>query len=473
MRLSLADVARVTGGSLHGAAPETETTGVSIDSRQVGSGHLFVALAGESADGHDFARAAVSAGAAAALVARPVPDAGPQVVVADPLLALQQLAAWVRDVVDPLVVGITGSTGKTSTKDLLHAVSAVRHPTVAAERSFNNDLGVALTLLRSGPDTRVVVCELGARGIGQIRALCRYVRPQVGVVTNVGVTHFEHFGSVEAIVAAKSELPAALGPHGVAVLNADDPRVAGMAAAGPAEVLTYGLARRAFLRADAIEVDRLGRPSFRLVRGSMQVPVQLQMAGRHQVWNALAAAGAGLALGLELEEVALGLAAARSSPWRMEVSQRDGVVVVNDAYNANPTSVAAALQTCAAMVPPGGRLLAVLGGMAELGPIEVAEHRRMGGLAAPLVQRLVTVGDQAAPMAQGARAAGLADVVPVPDTALGGGSLSAVLAALGPLVRGDVVLVKASRVAGLERLAARLVAPLAGVPGAAGDGDPR
>jgi UDP-N-acetylmuramoyl-tripeptide--D-alanyl-D-alanine ligase len=463
LKLTLGEAARISGGTLMGGTPGTEATRVCADSRRVSPGDLFVALPGDFADGHTFVEAALTAGAAAAMVARPVVDLagaplGPLLVVEDPLAALRALGAWVRDVADPIVAAITGSTGKTSTKDLLAAVASVRFRTVAAERSHNNELGVPLTLLATSEDTEVLVCELGARGPGQIRDLCTYVRPQIGVVTNVGVTHYEQFGSVDAIVAAKSELVAALPEGGVAVLNADDPRVAGMAGVTAADVLTYGLATGAagpagpWLRGEAVDVDALGRPSFRLVRGYEHREVRLGVSGRHQVSNALAAATAGLALGMSLDEVATGLERARSSPWRMEVTERDGVVVVNDAYNANPTSVAAALGTCAGMVPPGGRLLAVLGYMAELGDLERPEHERAGALAAQAVQRLVVVGERAAAMATGARFAGLGDVVVVPGAA----GVDGALEALGELRRGDVVLVKASRVAGLERLAPRL-----------------
>ena len=459
MKLTVAEVARITGGSPRlgdGASAATMTAGVCTDSRLVQPGNLFVAIPGEQVDGHDFLEAAFGAGAAAALVSRPGLRArGALVEVADARTALQQLAGHARAVVNPVTVGITGSTGKTSTKDLLAAVAAVRFRTVAAERSLNNELGVPLTVLRIEPDTEVLVCELGARGPGQIAQLCSFVRPQVGVVTNVGVTHYELFTSAEAILAAKSELPAALPRDGVAVLNADDPRVAGMAAGTQAEVLTYGTGPSAWLRADSIELDRLGRPRFRLVRDGGRITVQLAMGGRHQVSNALAAGAAGLAIGLSLEEVGAGLEAATGSPWRMEITEHHGVVVINDAYNANPTSMASALDTAAAMVPPGGRLLAVLGHMAELGAVEVAEHERTGAQAAGLGARLLVVGERAAPMAAGARRAGAQSVVEL------GGSPEpeAVLAALGPLVPGDVVLIKGSRVAGLERVAALLNRP--------------
>ena len=454
--LTASEAARIAGGALvlpPGASPATEICGVSVDSRDVAPGNLFVAIRGEHADGHDHVRAAFSAGAAAAMVCRGVtPLPGVLVEVAEPLQALRRLAAYTRDLVDPVVVGITGSTGKTSTKDLLSSVAGVKFRTVSAERSYNNELGVPLTLLKAGPGTEVLICELGARGTGQIRDLCSYVRPRIGIVTNVGVTHFEQFGSAEAILAAKSELPGALPVGGVAVLNADDERVAGMSRITDAEVVTYGTAGDAWVRAESIELDRLGRARFRLVRDGERLGVHLQMGGRHQVSNALAAAAAGLVLGLSLDEVQAGLQAAAGSPWRMEVSERDGVVVVNDAYNANPTSMAAALSTCAAMVPAGGRLLAVLGAMAELGAIEAGEHEQVGVQAAAVVQRLVVVGERAHPIAAGARRCGLEMVAELPADA----GPDAVRDALGPLHEGDVVLVKASRVAGLERVAALL-----------------
>ena len=476
MRLTLSEVARVAGARLvlpGGTSASAAVVGVTIDSRRVGPGDLFVAIRGERLDGHDFLPGAFQAGAAAAMVSpsagafTPAPTGGalgPLLEVEDPFVAIRRLAAWIRDAVDPVVVGVTGSTGKTSTKDLIAAVSAVKHTTVAAHRSENNELGVPLTLLRASEETEVLVCELGARGPGQIRELCGYVRPRIGVVTNVGVTHYEQFGSVEAIVAAKSELPAALPEGGVAVLNADDPAVAGMAAAAVAEVVTYGTGPGAWLRAQAVEVDARGRPSFELVRGRERARVALRIAGRHQVHNALAAAATGLALGLTLEEVGQGLRQAQHSPWRMEVAEHGEVVVVNDAYNANPTSAAAALDTCAAMVPAGGRLVCILGYMAELGDLEVPEHQRLGRLAAAAAQHLIVVGDRARPSAAGAHGAGLSRVTVVAG-AEPGTRTDAVLDALGTPLPGDVILIKGSRVAGLERVAAALAARLGAVRG--------
>lgn len=450
MRLPLEQVARISGGAASGES-RGEVTGVSVDSRAVRGGDLFAALKGDIFDGHDFVDHALRAGAAAALVSRPPPAApGPLVVVPDTLQALARLAAWNRDVLDPIVVGITGSTGKTSTKDLLAAIVSRKFRTVAADRSSNNEIGVPLTLLKARSATEVVICELGARGAGQIRSLCDYVRPQVGIVTNVGVTHYEQFGSRRAIADAKGELIRSLPEGGTAVLNADDGLVAGMGRRAGIEVLTFGGSPNATVRFEHVRLDRLGRPTFRLVFGVRGVHVELAASGAHQVANAAAAAAAGVALGLSLDECRAGLEQALLSPWRMEVQAAGGVVVVNDAYNASPASTEAALTTCVKMVPPGGRLIAVLGHMAELGELERAEHERIGALAAGLVSRLIVVGERAGGIAVGARASGAAAVALVPDA-------EAALEEVGIPGPGDVLLVKASRVARLERVAEGLL----------------
>lgn len=441
MKTTVAQIARILGAAAPG--DDSLVTGVAIDSRQVGKGDLFAALKGEYRDGHDFALDALRRGASAVLTELELPLEGCQIVVPDVAKALLKLSGWVRDTIDPIVVGITGSTGKTTTKDLLASVCATRFSTVAAERSFNNELGVPLTLLRTKVGTEVVVCEMGARGPGHIAALCNVARPQVGVVTNVGVTHFEQFGSHASIVSAKGELIESLPQDGAAVLNADDPGVARMARRSSAQVYTFGLTD-AWVSADSISLDRHGRARFRLVHAGRKPWVELRMSGKHQVRNALAAATAGLCLGVDLEACAAGLEAATSSPWRMQVEVVEDVMYVNDAYNASPTSVAAALETCAEMAK-GGRLVAVLGYMAELGELGPSEHQRIGALAAAVVDRLIVVGDRAKDMAQGGRSAG-GDPILVDDEA---GALDAI----GPLAPGDVLLVKGSRVAGLEELA--------------------
>lgn len=311
-------------------------------------------------------------------------------------------------------------------------------------------------MLRTRMDTDVVVLEMGARGAGHIRDLCELARPHIGILTNIGVTHYEQFGSAQAIVAAKTELVKALPLGGAAILNADDERVRRMGTGLPTEVevLTYGLSRKAWLRAEGVRLDRMGKPTFRMLRGGESVWVTLSVSGEHQVHNALAAAGGALALGLELEDCRVGLENARLSPWRMQVESVRGVTVVNDAYNANPTSVVAALQTCAHMAGDG-RLVAVLGYMAELGDLEVTEHRRIGALAGSLAARLIVVGGNAEALAVGARDAGMTDVEVVDNAEEAAQSV-------GELASGDVVLVKGSRVAGLERAVEILKGGLSG-----------
>ncbi|MGH2809970.1 MAG: UDP-N-acetylmuramoyl-tripeptide--D-alanyl-D-alanine ligase, partial [Actinomycetota bacterium] len=358
--------------------------------------------------------------------------------------ALTALAAHVRREANPFVVAITGSVGKTTTKDLTAAVLRRRFRTVAALRSFNNDLGVPLTLLRAGQETDLVICEMGTRGPGHIARLCECARPQMGIVTNVGVTHYEMFGSVEGIAEAKSELIRALPYGGTAVLNADDGRVLAMASLTDANILTFGTGADAEVKATGIKIDPRGRPSFDLGYGSRKkVPVHMPLAGVHQVPNALAASAAAIALGMSLPECRSGLEAARPASWRMEVTEDSGIIFVNDAYNASPSSMSSALNTCSAMVPSGGRLLAVLGYMAELGDISVTEHRRVGSLAAAVCSVLITCGGEAGALADGAEAAGMKDVR---RAASAGGALGM----LGPLKAGDVLLVKGSRAAGLE-----------------------
>ena len=480
---TLAELARLVGGALHGATGDERITGtVEFDSRAVGPGGLFVALPGERADGHAFARTALDAGAAGVLAAREVD--GPAVVVpvgatpegaggsyvlaadrdgsgAAVLAALQTLA---RHVVDTLVartglsvVGITGSSGKTSTKDLVAALLERDGPTVAPPGSFNNELGHPWTVLRADTTTRHLVCELSARGPGHIAALCRVAPPRVGAVLNVGSAHLGEFGTREAIAAAKGELVEALpaaADGGVAVLGADDPVVAAMADRTAARVVHAGRAPGAHVRAvdEALGAD--GRAHFRLVTPRGEAGVALRLRGAHQVDNALVAAAIALeTTGLSVAAVAEALGEAEPrSRWRMEVGERaDGLTVLNDAYNANPESMRAALTTLAAMSPgEGGRRTAVLGVMAELGPDAEAAHAELGRLAARTgLHRLVVVGEAARGMHEAARDAGLASDL-VPDAAA---ALDAVHA--GP---GDVVLVKASRSAGLETVAQALLA---------------
>ena len=454
---TLKEVAEATGGRLADADPDAVVAGVAVDSRAVRPGELFVALPGGRTDGSLFAAAAAEAGAAATLAREGAVFAGPRVEVADPLAALAALGTAVRDRSAATVVAVTGSNGKTTTKDLLAAALATTMATVANQASFNNEVGLPLTLTRIDPGTRAVVVEMGARGPGHIAALARLARPSVGVVLNVGESHLGMFGSREAIAKAKGELVESLPPDGTAVLNADDPQVAAMADRTVARVVTFGQGPAAEVRAEEVTLDGDGRASFTLVTPAGTAEVTLPAPGEHLVSCALAAAAAAAVLGVGPAEVAAGLAAATLSPMRMQVRRRpDGLTVVNDAYNANPSSMAAALKTLATLGRLGGRTVAVLGEMAELGPAAAAEHDRIGRLATRLgIDRLVGVGEPGRVMVNAARMEGMwpeeAEAVAGPDAAL-----ALLTPVLGP---DDVVLVKASRVVALDRVADALLQP--------------
>ena len=432
MRFAARDVAAATGGTVTG--PDVMIDGATVDSRTVRQDQLFVPVVAER-DGHDFVADALRAGAAAYLTQRPLDAGGTAIEVADTLAALADLGRAARDRLPDRVVGITGSVGKTSVKDLCAAALATSARTAASARSFNNELGVPLTLVGAPDDTEATVLELGSRGAGHIARLCAIGRPTVGVVTVVAPVHTETFGSIEGVAAAKGELVAALPSTGTAVLNGSDDRVRAMASRTDARVLLYG--EGGDLVAEDVELDGELRPSFRLRSPWGDVDVRLAARGEHQVDNALAAAGAALACGAPLDAVAAGLATATLSPWRMQLDRTpSGALVLNDAYNANPTSTAAALRALVAL--PARRRIAVLGTMAELGDRSDDDHRTVAALAADLGIRVVAVAEPAY---------GTETV----DT------IDAALAALGDLGDGDAVLVKGSRVAGLERLAEALV----------------
>ncbi|MBO2452331.1 UDP-N-acetylmuramoyl-tripeptide--D-alanyl-D-alanine ligase [Actinomadura barringtoniae] len=454
--LPLSKVAELTGGTLHCERPDVLVDGpVVIDSRAVEPGALFAAFRGERVDGHDYAAAALQAGAAGVLAERPV--GGPAVVVDDVQKALGELARGVLGrLPDTTVTGITGSAGKTSTKDLIAQVVRRAGPTIAPVGSFNNEIGLPLTALRADEQTRHLVLEMGARGIGHIAYLARIGRPRIGVVLNVGHAHIGEFGSQEMVARAKGELVEALSVHGTAVLNADDPLVRTMAARTAAKIVTFGRAPDATVRATEEFLDDQGRARFSLVTPEGVLPVSLRLHGAHAVMNALAAAAVGREAGLELNEIAEALSEAEpASRWRMEVTvrQSDGVTVVNDAYNANPESMRAALDTVVHMAR-GRRAFAVLGEMAELGASSVAEHAKIGQhVARSGFAGLIAVGKAAAAMAEGAGQVGSwnGECVQVDDV---GAALTALRERLAPQ---DVVLVKGSRVVGLERVAAGLL----------------
>ncbi len=486
--LSIARIAEIVGGELADIGPDEaaqrQVTGtVEFDSRAVTAGGLFLALPGARSDGHDFAAAAVAAGAVAVLAARPVgvpaivvppasaADANAGVLEHDTdgsgaavLAALAKLASAVAaELVEGglKIIGITGSSGKTSTKDLIAAVLRPLGAVVAPPGSFNNELGHPWTVLRATTDTDFLVLEMSARHPGNIAALAAIARPSIAAVLNVGTAHLGEFGSREIIAETKSELVQALPESGVAVLNADDSFVAAMDAKTVARVVRVGRTEGVDLRAQDVELDELARARFTLRTATDSVPVALAVHGEHQVSNALSAAAIAMECGADLTQIADALAGAGpASRHRMEVRTRaDGVTVVNDAYNANPDSMRAGLQALAVMARSQSRRRswAVLGEMGELGEDSITEHDRVGRLAVRLdISRLVVVGTgrPMSAMHHGAVMEGSwgSESVMVPDA---DAALELLRAELAP---GDVVLVKASNAAGLGALAEALVA---------------
>lgn len=448
--LSLHDLAAATDGEVVGD-PAAVVDAVVIDSRVAETGALFVALRGEHADGHDFTEEAARAGAAVLVERRgAVPAGASGVVVDDTWRAVGVLGGHVRQVVDPAVVAVTGSVGKTTTKDLAAAALAADRATVAAEGSFNNELGVPLTLLATRSDTRVLVAEVGARGVGHIASLMPWVAPDVAVVTAVAGAHLEMFGDLDGVARAKGELVEALPADGTAVLNADDPRVWAMRGRTDAHVVGYGRGADADVRWSDLELDQLARPTATVTTPWGEIRVTVPLPGRHNLDNALAALAVAGALGVPPAVASAGIADATVSRWRGELQQRsDRLVVLNDAYNANPTAVRAALAVLDDLRRAGGRTVAVLGHMAELGPGERQDHEDVG-VAAAGADLVVGVGRTHGLVAAAAAGGAEALQVDTPD--------QAVDALRGRVGRDDVVLVKASRSAGLERVAEALLA---------------
>ena len=490
--MTLSRIAEIVGGTLHDVDdPSAMVTGtVEFDSRRVGPGGLFLALPGARVDGHEHAEAAVAAGAVAVLAARPVgvpaivvspaQTTGPSSVMAlehdadgSGAAVLNALGLLARAVVDTLsaqsgltVVGITGSAGKTSTKDLVAAVLRGSGDVVAPPGSFNNELGHPWTALRADEQTKFLVLEMSARGLGHIAELARIAPPKIGVVLNVGTAHLGEFGSREAIAATKGELVEALpsaADGGVAILNADDRMVAAMASRTAARVVLVGQSEGAHVRATDVTVDDQARASFTLNAEKGSARIRLAVHGEHQVGNALAAAAVALENGVEVAEIARILEDTKAaSARRMDVSDRsDGVTVINDSYNANPDSMRAALKALVSMARSdrhfGRRSWAVLGEMAELGPESVVEHDAIGRLAVRLdVTKLIVVGTgrPARAMHQGAVMEGSwgDESMVVPDAAA---ALKVLEAELEP---GDLVLVKASQSIGLWTVAEAVLA---------------
>ncbi|MGE7386304.1 UDP-N-acetylmuramoyl-tripeptide--D-alanyl-D-alanine ligase [Streptomyces sp. NPDC004126] len=456
--LSLESVAAAVGGRLCDVpdAALLVTAPATVDSRTVEPGGLFAALGGEHADGHAFAAEAVRAGAVAVLAAHPV--GVPAVVVDDVLDALAALARRVLAAApQAMVIGLTGSAGKTSTKDLIAQVLPDHGPTIATVKSFNGEIGMPLAITHLDRDVRYLVLEMGARGIGHIARLTRIAPPAVGLVLNVGTAHIGEFGGREQIAQAKGELVEALPAKGIAILNADDPLVAAMASRTRAQVMTFGTARGTDVQAVDVRLDSEGRASFTLVAAGCDARVGLNLHGPHHVSNALAAAAVAIGLGADVEKTADALSrAVPVASGRMEVTDRsDRVRVINDAFNANPDSMKAALTALQAM-SGGRRTIAVLGEMKELGAAAVDGHRQVGRLvAAAGVDVLVSVG--------GADAQAMADAAQDDDpglTVFGARDRDDALTLARDLIEpGDIVLVKGSHSVGLEHTAERLAQP--------------
>ena len=443
--LTLADIARVTGGAVHGPADLVVEGAAYVDNRTPIERGLYVAIVGERVDGHLYAD-----GAHAVLGSRPT--SAPTIVVADPAVALGRLARHVVERLQVDVVALTGSQGKTGTKDLLAHVLATVGPTLATAANNNNELGVPLTVLRADATTEHLVVEMGARRVGHIAYLCELAPPTTAAVLNVGTAHIGEFGGVEAIARAKGEIVEALPTDGTAVLNADDTLVVAMASRTRARVLTFG--RDGDVTWRGVSLDELGRPSFDLGHAGTWVPVAMRQTGAHQVANAAAAAALALASGVGLEAIGVALTTAEAtSRWRMELRERpDGLLVLNDAYNANPASMRAAIDALASLGRRrAGRTIAVLGEMKELGAGADGAHYGVGEAAtAAGIDVVVAVGPVAAGIAEGARGGCEVVLTAGRDEALGWVRENATAA--------DAVLVKASRAAALEWVAEQLLA---------------
>lgn len=461
--LTLSEIAEAVSGRLvlgdSGRTPDEVISGpAQTDSREVRAGNMFFARRGEHADGHEYAGQAVDRGAALLIVEREVDARVPQIVVPDSTDALGDLAREVvrrvRAAGDLTVVGITGSNGKTTTKNLVGAMAARLGPTVAAEKSYNNEVGGPVTALRITDDTRFLVAEMGASREGEIHRLVTMAPPQIGVVLSVGMAHAGEFGGIDVTTRTKSEMVRALAEDAVAVLNRDDPRVASMAELTRAKVRWFGLTTDSDVWAEDIETSLQGT-TFTLHVDGVSRPVSFPVIGEHHVMNALAATAVATELGLDVDGIVEVLeATTRSAKWRMEVTRaRDGITLINDAYNASPDSMNAALKTLAQVAPPTGRTIAVLGEMSELGEFSGDEHDRVGLLAVRLgISQLVVVGAEARRLHISAINEGSWDGESIffenQDDAL-----DYLVRTLGP---DDTVLIKSSNAAGLRYLGDRL-----------------
>lgn len=462
--LTLTEIAQITGGRVETGrgqlGPESAVSGaVDTDSRLMAPGGIFVAKPGETDDGHNFVPAAAAAGAVLALVEREVDAEIAQIVVPDVVTALADLARAVTERVRARgalrVIGITGSNGKTTTKNMLERILSAEAPTVAPRASFNNHVGAPLTILRIDEDTRYLIVEMGASHVGDISRLVGIARPDIGAVLKVGLAHAGEFGGVERTVIAKTEMVTELAEDGVAVLNLDDPRVAGMAAHTRAAIRSFGLEGDRDFRAEAISSTRTGTTFDLHTRDGAVRPVSLRILGEHHVFNALAALTIADALGVDTDRAIAALGTLeRAERWRMEVmGGRDDVTIINDAYNASPDSMSAAIRTLAQITPRDRRTVAVLGTMTELGEFAGEEHDRIALQLVRLnISQLVVVGADARRLHITAINEGSWDGESVycEDADIAFDYLST------ELLPGDTVLVKSSNSAGLRLLGDRL-----------------
>ena len=441
--MTVREIAKIVGGSFEGEGSALITREPFFDSRKPIPGGIFLALKGENVDGHDYVSAAVAAGAITALTTRPVGEKC--IVVADVLEAISKLSSEIRNRLPELtVIGITGSQGKTTTKDITRHVLSMVGETIAPEQSFNNDLGVPLTLLRATEKTQFCILEMGARHLGDIARLVKMARPNIGVVLVVGTAHIGEFGSRESIAETKSEIVANLEPGAIAILGTYDEFTPQMSKKTLASVLYFGEQNSCDIRATDIEI-REGCAHFDLVTAAGREPVALRLIGRHQVPNALAAAAIATACELPLEKIVSGLSTAEvASKWRMEISERASVLLINDSYNANPESMRAALETLRYFAQErGGRAWAFLGRMHELGSSSDRDHRSITTYAEELeIDHVIAV-------KSGEYGSGSA---PTNSIVQHVNSLEEALAISGEIEGGDVILVKGSRAEGLEKL---------------------
>ena len=446
-KLTLAEIVRVTGADSNSDA-EIIFDGITTDSRKITAGVLFVALKGERFNGEDFAADALKKGAAAVLVSKTFAQDvdGVVIKVDDTLTAYRQIAGSWRNRFDIPVVAITGSNGKTTTKDLTAAALTQLGQVLKTSANFNNEVGVPLTLLQLNANHKAAVVEIGMRGLGQIAELAKFVRPTIGIVTNVNETHIELLGSIENIARAKGELVDAIPAGGTVILNADDPHVAAMknSVADGVKVITYGLESPADVTAKNFLIGSIST-EFVLTHAGIEYDFEIPMLGRHNISNALAAVAAGLSLGLTIDEIQRGISTLTTTKMRFEVIRRDGLTIVNDAYNASPASMRVALRTTAEIYD--GRKIAVLGDMLELGAVSEKLHREVG---AELVKNnfdtLIALGELGKFIADGARDAGLTNVYFV------GSHEEAAQKILELVEEGDTILFKASHAMHMEKI---------------------